>query len=155
MPQERFTFYEVCLLSRHTKRSLFNYFQLKYNQSKIFLDLLVSLPLTWSSAAVRPHSSATKKHSRTLGSPLIQTTSLSPSAAPLELSINLCQLYDAVVWTKVGVLSFLKGSYEVTDLMCRVTKTQGSLSVWVMSGFCVCMCVCVFVGQVCACMFVF
>lgn len=116
--------HDVCVSSRqdYSERGPFHYSKLKYD--RLSGDV-------WSSpAAVELHSSATKKRWGALDRRRTQTTSLRPSAAALALSVSPRRRGR----DKSDVLSFLVGSNRVMELMRRVTKTRGSVRVWVTSG---------------------
>lgn len=68
-----------------------------------------------------------------------------PPTSPSRHLLWSCPSARAILmkqWSapKWGVLSVLKDGYKMTGLMCRVTKTQGSSHVWVVSGLCGCIC---------------
>lgn len=109
------------------KKSLLNYFQFKYNQLILFEVLLYFLlPLTSTSAAVKPHLSPQSD---------IQSRRTATNTYRLPLPIN--SSFKAISLFQSWGVEFSPGEFEVTHLRCRVTKnTQSCLSclgqVWVM-----------------------
>ena len=79
---------------------------------RLYLYIYIYLDSSFSSPTLQLLGSliTNKTDSRTLDSPLIQTVSVSPRQQ-LLLTCQSCQLCDAVVWTELGLLSFLKGRY--------------------------------------------